>query len=163
MDAKVKYPILTVPQVADLVYLAYHMRPDEIDQFEGLTARTYDPEIAARTFLQLNGPAWVLLDVDGTPACAGGFEPVAVGMYRSWMAGTTEGWAKHWRTLTKYGRRQMDALLAADARRIEDFALASRTEAHEWYRRGLGMAYEGTHKAWFADGRDAVCYAKVEA
>ena len=153
----------TAPQVADYVYVTRHMRPDEVDQFEALTAQAYNAEIAARVFLGLTGPAYALVDEAGIPQILGGFEPSSPGVFRPWLAGTMAGWHAHWAMLTRFCRRRVDALLAAQARRIEVFALADRTQAHEWYRRGLGMTYEGTHKAWFTDGRDAVCYAKVRA
>lgn len=153
--------VFTVPQVADYVYLTRHMRADEVDQFEALTCRKYEPEVAARVFLALIGPAYVLVDATSTPQIAGGFEETSPGTFRPWLAGTAEGWARHWFPLTKFCRHRVDELLQGPARRIEIFALANRTGAHEWYRRGLGMTYEGTHRAWFADGRDAVCYAKV--
>lgn len=151
-----------VPIIEDFAWLARRMRADEIAQFLALTGLTeYQPDIAARVFACTTGTAFVLVDRQNLPVCAGGFEPIRPGVYQTWMVGTAEGWAQHWRAITKHSRRAMDDLFARDARRIQTYALASRKDAHEWYARGLKQTFEGLHRQFFADGQDAVCYARV--
>lgn len=151
------------PLVEDFAYLARRMRPDEIAQFLALTGqKEYHPDFAARAFLMTPGMSFVLVDRANLPFCAGGFEEVRPGVWQTWMVGTMEGWAKHWRAITKHSRKTMDFLFNEQgARRIQTYALASRKDAHEWYARGLKQEFEGLHRQFFADGQDAVCYARV--
>jgi hypothetical protein len=148
--------------IEDVAYVTRRMRPDEIAQFLALTNLTeYDPDVAARALLAIRGPSFTAMGDDGLPFCVAGFEPVSPGVWQPWMAGTMEGWDKHWRFITKTTRRWMDQLFDNGARRIQTFALASRKDAHEWYARGMQQQFEGLHRQWFADGQDAVCYARV--
>lgn len=151
---------LGVPTVVDLAYLAEHMRPDEREQWCALLgADSYCPDIAARIFATTQGYGWCLYD-DDMPLVAGGLQPIESGKWQTWMVGTPEAWERHWRRITKECRRLFDGLFAdGTARRIQTYALESRTAAHEWYARGLGQQYEGTHVEFFADGQNAVCYA----
>jgi hypothetical protein len=154
---------LAVPIVEDFAYLARRMRPDEIAQWLALTGQAeYDPNTAARAFCAMQGVTFCLVDPTGLPIAAGGFEPVRPRVVQTWMVGTMEGWEQHWRAITKHARRLIDGLLTSgEAQRVQTYALASRTQAHEWYARGLGQTFEGTHRRFFADGQDAVVYAKV--
>lgn len=146
----------------DFAYIARRMREDEQDQWCALVGRAeYDADLCARGLAAINGPSFTLLS-DGTPFCIGGFDPIRPGVYQTWMAGTLAGWVHHWRAITKNSRRLMDHLLANGAHRIQTIALASRVDAHEWYARGLQQSWEGVHRGWYADGRDAVCYARVK-
>lgn len=148
--------------VEDVAYLARRMRADEIAQYLALTGlQEYDPAVAARAFLAIRGPTYTVVGDDDLPVCCGGFEEVMPGVWQPWMVGTMDGWAKHWRFITKTSRRLMDDLFTHGARRIQTFALASRKDACAWYARGLKQEFEGLHRAWFADGQDAVCYARV--
>lgn len=164
MDMPVPEIRLAAPLIEDLAWLAKRMRPDEIAQYLALTGQTeYDPDQCARALASISGVNFVLVDREGYPVCAGGFEEVRLKVWQTWMVGTTEGWAKHWRAITKHSRRLMDNLLASDrAHRVQTYALASRRAAHVWYERGLGQTFEGVHRGLFADGQDGVCYAKVK-
>ena len=154
---------LGIPLVQDFAWLAERMRPDEIAQFLAYSGMSeYVPDIAARTFAMMGGPAFVFVDRQNMPVIAGGFAPVRTGVYDAWMAGTMDGWAKHWRAITKVCRHEMDRLLDADAHRIQICALATRTHAHQWYERGLHMTREGLHKGFCADGTDAVMFARTK-
>lgn len=148
--------------VEDYAHVARHMRPDEIAQFLALTGmKDYDPDICARALLAIRGPRFTGVGEDGFPFCVAGFEEIMPGVWQPWMAGTMDGWDKYWRFITKTTRHWMDQLFADGARRIQILSLASRKDAHEWYARGLHHQFEGLHRAWFADGQDAVCYARV--
>lgn len=152
---------LAAPIMEDLSFVARRMREDERAQWCALTGRDeYDPDLCARGLARLDGPAFCLVS-EGLPFCVGGFEPIRPGVYQTWMAGTPEGWEQHWRAITKHSRRLMAQLLATDAHRVQTYALASRKQAHEWYARGLGQSFEAIHRCLFADGQDAVCYARV--
>lgn len=154
---------LVKPTVMDLGYLAMRMREDEIEQYLALTdADEYDPDTAARGFAAIPGISFALVTPDNLPVCAGGMEEVRPGIWQTWMVGTQDGWNRYWRSITKHTRRVMDGLLASGrARRIQTNALASRTAAIEWYRRGLGMAYEGLWKAYGKHGEDVMCFARL--
>lgn len=154
---------LGMPIVQDFSYVASRMRPDEIAQYLALTGLIeYVPDVAARSLIASPGNSYVMVARDGLPVLVGGFAPVRLGVFEGWLAGTQDGWANHWRAMTKVCRGLMDDMLQnSGAHRIEIFALSSRTKAHEWYSRGLKMQYEGTLRGYFADGQDAVCYARV--
>jgi hypothetical protein len=152
------------PSALDIAWLCGAMRADEIQQWLALTGRTeYDADLAARGLLALAGPSFCLVDRSGIPFCAGGFEEVRPKVWQTWMVGTEDGWARYWRAITKYSVTLADNLLAdGSAHRIQTYALASRERAHEWYERGLKMQFEATHRRFFADGQDAVCFARVQ-
>lgn len=153
---------LTVPIVEDFAYLARRIREDEKAQWLALTgARTYEPDDCARNCVMLQGQKFVLVDGSDLPIVAGGFEEVRPDVFQTWMIGTDAGWAQHWRAITMHSRRLMQRLLDQGARRLQTYALASRTKAHQWYERGLRQQYEGTLRQFYADGQDAVLYARV--
>lgn len=154
-------PYLAEPMVQDFVWLCERMRADERDQHQALNGapvEDYDPQIAARGMMVSQGPQFVLRGPGGFPIVVGGFQPAAVGVVQTWMIGTDEGWAQHWRAITKATRRCMSALFktSPDIHRIQTMALAERTAAHDWYVRGLGMTREGVSRCFTADGRDVV-------
>lgn len=147
----------------DLLYLCKRMRADEIEQYLAIThAPSYDFRVAAVGMMNIPGVKFSLLGVDDLPVVAGGYEEVAPGVWQSWMVGTEDGWAKHWRSITKETRRLMDELLEAGAVRLQTTALASRTLAHRWYTKGLGMQYEGTLRRMASGGRDVSMFARVK-
>ncbi len=151
-----------VPLVQDFARIAQDMRPDEIAQFKAFTGvPDYNPDVVARALIASPGPQFVLVDRDNLPVAVGGFEPIAPGVFETWGIGTLTGWGKHWRAITKQSRRQMERVFAAGAHRIQIISLASRVEAHHWYRHGLGMAFEGTLTSYCADGSDAVIHART--
>ena len=156
---------LGTPIVQDFAYVAANMRPDEIAQYLALTGLSeYVPDVAARAFIATPGPQFVMVARDGLPVLAGGFAPVRQGVFEGWLVGTVDGWATYWRAMTKVCRGLMDDLFTSGgAHRIETFALASRTQAHEWYERSLMMQREGTMKGYFSDGQDAIVFARVKA
>lgn len=155
---------LVATKAFDLLYLCERMRPDEIEQlrafFPGFDGE-YDGETVAKMFIQKSGPAFTLLDSEGTPVCAGGWESIAEGVMQSWMVGTMAGWEQHWRSITKGSRWLMDSLLANGIRRLQTNALASRTEACRWYVDGLKMKPEGVWRGFGRQGQDVAFFSRL--
>jgi hypothetical protein len=154
---------LAMPQLADYLYLAQRMRPDEQAQFLALSGlTTYDADTAARALALSTGPSWVLVGDDGLPVLAGGFEPERPGVWVGWQVGTLEGWAQHWRAITRMTRRINDDMLARDdCHRLQIIAVTGRDKACEWYERGLGYVREAVLRRYCADGQDAISYART--
>lgn len=153
---------VSVPLVQDYAYIAERLRPDEREQFTAFTGMDdYNPNVAARAWILTGGLAYTLIDRDGRPFALGWFEQIRPGVWETSGIGTPEGWARHWRAITKESRRRMAALFAGGAHRIQIVALASRTEAHGWYERGLQMQREGVLRGYCANGADAVIYART--
>lgn len=145
-----------------LTYLCERMRPDEIEQYLSITgAKTFNAEVVSRGFMNIPGHKFTVLGKDGLPVAAGGYEEVAPGVWQSWMVGSCEGWATHWRSITKATRWLMDGLMEMGARRLQTTALASRTKAIEWYVKSLGLSYEGTWRKFGKNGEDVACFARV--
>lgn len=164
-DLKIAAVRVMAPLVEDVAYLSRRMRADEIQQWLALTGFTeYDPNEAARSILATMGEvAFCLIDRNDKPIVAGGYTRVRPGVWQSWMVGTDESWATHWRSITKTARKTMDALLAdPSCHRVQTLALESRTEAHRWYVEGLGMVDEGLKRCVFADGQDGREFSKVK-
>lgn len=157
--------VLDTPTLLDFAFLARYMREDEKAQWCAMTGfAEYDAELCARSLATTQGLAWCLRDATSKPLAVAGFEPIRSGVYQAWMAGTPEAWASHWRTITKVCRRMADSLLGdGTARRIQILALESRAAALTWYARGLGHRFEGIHRAFYADGQNAACYARTRA
>jgi hypothetical protein len=144
------------------VYICDRLRADEIEQYVALTgAREWNPEVAARGYMLVPGPKFTVVDSNGLPAAAGGFEQVIPGIWQSWMCGTQAGWDEKWRSITKACVWLMNGLLKGQARRLETLVLASRKQTCDWYERALGMHCEGEKRNFCADGSSALMYAKV--
>lgn len=151
---------LAAPIVEDFAYLARRMRPDEIAQHVAAHGDdAYCPNAAVKRFLSTPGPCWTFVGEDGLPVAAGGFAPLRRGVYEAWLLGTMERWDSHWYPMTRLFRRMIrDMLREGLAHRVQVTALASRTAAHEWYERGLGMQWEAHLKGYCADGQDAIMF-----
>lgn len=145
--------------LADFAFIAPQLRADEVEQFMAMTgAYVYDPDVAARTFSAITGPAWALVAGDGRPYLLGGFQQVRPGVANVWLMGTEAGWATHWRTITKTVKRVLRDMLEGAFHRIELVVLASRIQTMGWYSR-LGFEREGVMKGWFANCSDAVAFS----
>jgi len=164
-----KEPIVRLPtnaiacRLVHLHYICHRLREDEIHQYCVLTARDeYDPDRAAVEFFGLSGLKLTILNHEGLPAACGGYHEVFPGVWQSWMCGTADGWANHWRSITKGSRWMMDHLFdKCMARRLQTNALASRTKAIEWYIRGLGLQQEGVQRAYGRQGEDVAFFSKL--
>jgi len=144
----------------DLLWLCSRAREDEIVQYEALVG-PWNPDVAANEFWMNRGPKFAVIDEEG-PVVAGGWSPIIDGVYQSWMVGREGGWDKRWRSITKYSRRVMDAMLDKDggiARRLQTSASESRSLACKWYEKGLRMKYEGRFENFGLNGEAMVNYA----
>lgn len=154
---------VSVPQVRDYAYIADRLRPDEREQFVAFTGMDgYNPNVAARAWILTGGLAYTLIDRDDRPFALGWFEQIRPGVWETSGIGTPDGWAQHWYAITRECRRRMAYLFENGAHRIQIVALASRTQAHGWYERGLQMQFEGTLRGFCANGADAVIYARLK-
>jgi hypothetical protein len=145
-------------------YVCDHMRADEVDQYRAVSgAVDYRPDDAAAVFIAMPGHKFTVIGADGLPAACGGYQEVMPGVWQSWMVGTEPGWKTNWRAITKACRWVMEGLFAMDARRLQTNSLASRTQAIEWYERGLGLVREGTWREFGAQGQDFACFSRVRA
>lgn len=152
--------VLVKPSLHDLRFLCERARPDEAAQYEALAGLPWLPEAVAADYFSRRGPQFALLDWNGAPLVAAGFEFVTPGVWRAWMVGTPQAWDAHWRAITLNTNRIMRLLLRTE-RRLELLVLASRTQACEWYERGLRMQREGTHLHYGVNGETALTYARV--
>lgn len=152
---------LVKPTLLDLIRLHADARPDEIEQYTAITGARWDVDELAHHHFGLDGVKFCLLDHAGDPVVAAGFHPVGARTMRSWMVGSMDAWADHWRTITKITRRTMDTLISQDISRLETYALASRTQACEWYERGLHMQFEGIQRCRGMNGEDVAMYSRI--
>lgn len=143
-------------------YLADHLRADEVQHWLAISgAERFDPDVAARAYMNTPGLAFVLLGSDGMPAVAGGFRELRPGCWDGWMAGSHAGWERHWRDITRATRWLMGQLFQMGARRLAIETIAERTAATDWYARALGMRHEGTQRRAGAHGEDIVTYSRI--
>lgn len=150
----------TVPM--DIFYICHNMRQDEVEQLRAFFPMDeYDPDEAALMFLNKGGPKMTLVDENDMPICVGGYESVSEGVMQSWMAGTMEGWQKHWRSITKSSLWMIEQLFMQGIARVQTNALASRVGACEWYVKSLGMTYEGTWRKFGRQGQDVACFSRL--
>lgn len=154
---------VAAPILDDFAHIARRMRPDEIEQFLAFTGESeYRSDVAARALAMMtSGPTYAFVGRDAMPVVVCGFAQERPGVYEAWMAGTLEGWSAHGMGITRLCRRLIDGLLASLAHRVQVTALASRTQAHDWYVRGLGMELEALLRGYAASGADAIVFAKV--
>lgn len=156
-----KNPIPREPSLLDILHVCLHMRPDEVEQFQQFfgDGTPFDPDRAAAMLYLKGGVKFVLYGEDGLPYCVGGYESVGPGVMQSWMAGTPEGWTKHWRVITRASRRVIKLLFAhAGVCRLQTNCLASRRAAMRWYR-SLGLKQVGTVRAFAPNGDDLALFA----
>lgn len=145
------------------IYICERMRTDEIEQYVAFSeTQEWNPEVAAAAFIAQRGLKFTILGPDGYPAASGGYFPVHAGVMQSWMCGTEDGWRTSWRAITQGCRWLADGLFdGGGTRRLQTIALASRTQAHEWYERGLGMRREGTFRQATPRGEDVAHFARI--
>jgi hypothetical protein len=155
--------IVAKPTMVDLLRLAASARPDEIAQYESLLGRAWNVDDVANDHYNRGGVKFALIDpATDIAVVAGGYEMIGPQVWQSWMIGTMDAWGKHWFKITRETRRVMDALFDSGARRLQTCAVASRTEACDWYMRGLGMQPEGTMRGYGINGEDVAMFSKLK-
>jgi len=151
---------------AHLIALAQVMRENEQAQYLAVTGATkYDPDTATQwlvnTWAQSAPYALTVIGRDLLPAAAGGFHPVAPGVWQSWMVGSEEGWAEQWRAMTKATRWLMERLLETQAHRLQTSAITTRVKAIEWFERSLGMRPEGVWRGFGQNGESIAHFSRL--
>lgn len=128
------------------------------------TVDEYDPRIAAKAMLHIEGTSFWYVGDDDEPVAAGGYamDPAVPGVWQSWMVGTEDGWARYWRDLTKGSRWLMAQLFFNGARRLETTQIASRDRAARWHTEFLGMQLEGARRRYFPDGSDMLLFSMTD-
>lgn len=144
-----------------LMMLCSKARPDEIVQYEALTGVQWNAPDAAFDYYGRQGEKFMLLDNAGAPVCAAGWEPLRPGVAQGWMVGTMDDWRLHWRAITKHSRLVMQHMLANGTHRLQIHCLKSRTQAANWYVKGLKMQHNGDLPCYGVNGETASLYARV--
>lgn len=149
------------PTLLDLLDVCHRLPADEREQIEAFTGGPYNVETYAAAYHLKSCPKWVLCN--GTQALAvAGFDLVRPGVWQDWMFSTPEAWTpENWRTTTRYVRRVMNAMLKTEAHRLQCISLASRIQAHAWYRT-LGLVYESTLESYGANGENALMFRRLK-
>lgn len=156
------YQVFRKPTVIDFLAVCQRLCPDEREQFEAFTGEKYDPEQLAAAYSLRDGPSWVLV-ADGQPLVIAGFDMLRPGVWQDWLLSVPEAWSEaHWRAVSRRARRVMDAMLRSEAHRLQCVSLASRVQAHRWYR-VLGLELEGTLRAYGANGENALMFSRLRA
>lgn len=153
------FAVYKAPKLGDFYTVCTRLPEDEREQFEAFSGEKFDPERIAAAYSLRAGPSWVLT-ADGFPLLVAGFDMIRPGVWQDWLFSTPEAWDRHWRTVTKYCRRAMDAMLRSGAHRLQCVSLASRIHAHRWYR-PLGLELEGTLRGYGVHGEDALMFSRL--
>jgi hypothetical protein len=146
------------PQLVEFIMVAHRMPDDEREQFEAFSGEKYDPDRAAAAFYLRGGPSWVII-ADGEPIVVAGFDMIRDGVWQDWMFSTPVAWERYWRPVTRLSRRVMDFMLQEAAHRLQCVSLASRVNAHRWYR-PLGLKLEGTLEGYGVNGENALMFSR---
>ena len=156
-----KVELFKKPSLSDILLICDRLPEDEREQYEAFTGDRFDRDRMALGLASKSGPSWVLTAA-GAPLCAAGFDYIRPGVWQDWMVNTPEAFGQHWRATTRHVRRVMDAMLdQTDTHRLQCVSLASRIHAHRWYA-VLGLAPEGTLRAYGANGEDAIMFSRVK-
>lgn len=145
--------------LTEMLLVAHSMPADEQEQYEAFTGLEYVAEDAAAKWYMLPGPKWTIYG-DGTPIVVAGFVELRPGVWQDWLFSTPTAWTRHWRSVTKHCRRVMDGMLQGPAHRLQCISLASRVQAHRWYRT-LRLEREATIHAYGVNGEDAVMFYRL--
>lgn len=148
------------PTLVDFLTVCTQITADQRNQLEVLTGDSYSAENTAAHYFQAAGPKWVLCE-DDTPVAVAGFTPIRPGVWQDWMITTDRCWEPDaWRATTRHTRKALDSMLTNGAHRLQCVSLASRTEAHKWYRL-LGLEFECTLRGYGSNGEDAFMFSRV--
>jgi hypothetical protein len=153
---------LATPTLVDLLQICVNARDDEKQQYEAIVGEWHIDDVV-HGFWVKPGVKFSLIDSKTDECvCIGGWEPVIPGVYQSWMVGTDPHWCGYWRSITKWSRKVMGKMFSElDARRLQTNALASRTQAIEWYLRGLKLKPEGIWRDFGLNGEDVAAFSRT--
>lgn len=149
----------------DFIKMAIAMPADERAQMEAASGEPYTIDGAALGNATAPGPKWVIKDED-EPIIIGGFVPKRAGVWQDFLLTTPVAFEKHWFPVTRICRRIMDSMYRSGAaHRIECIVpasrLAARPELERWYK-VMGYNKEGLRYGYYANGSDAVAFARVK-
>jgi len=149
--------MLQKPNLAQLLYLAERMPPEEVLEHACLGFGDFDAEDVALRCYGQKGPSHVFVD-GGRPYFAAGFSIVNPGVAVSWSM-STEACLKHVLEMTRVSRAVIRTLLKdSGIHRVQIMCMASRQHARRWYE-SLGAAHEATLKGYGRNGEDFAVYA----
>lgn len=153
---------ITTATLADLEYVSQRMRDDEIEQALAFSGDSqFDAATHALRLANYGPIRYTLLDGDGYPACVAGWFQVTPGVWQCWMVGTMKAWETQWQSITKGCRWLMEELEKLPiTKRLQLNALASRTDAIEWYERGLLLQPCGVVQNYGANGEAVAFFAR---
>jgi hypothetical protein len=154
-----KYDVYRRPSMVDFLWVLGQLPEEEVEQFEIFTGHNLVIDEVAATFYGRQ-TSWVLT-ADKEPIVIAGYDELRPGVWQDWLFSTPAAWSEaHWRTVTRRCRAGMDAMLEAGAHRLQCVSLASRIQAHRWYR-PLGLEQEGVLRGYGVNGEDAIMFARV--
>lgn len=149
------------PQLVDFLQVMSALRADELAQYEAFSGEEFNAQRVAAFMALQTGPRWVVVRGD-TPVAVAGFDLIRPGVWQDWMFSTDGAWEPGaWRSVTKHVRKGMTAMLQSGAHRLQCVSLASRVQAHAWYR-VLGLRQEGVLRRYGVNGEDAIMFARTE-
>lgn len=146
------------PTVLDFLMVCQDLRADERAQIEASTGEPYDFKAIVASTCNAPAPRWVVLE-DGKPIALIGYTEQRPGVWRDWMMSTDAVWKKPI-AITRICRRIMETMEKGGAHRLECVSLATRVDAHRWYR-SVGLKFEGILRKWGANGEDAMMFARL--
>ena len=148
--------------LVDLLWVCNNLSEDERDQWRAFGGVPYDADNAAAMFYLRPGPKWTVL-VGNEAVLVAGFDRVRDGVWQDWALTSPKAWEPgNWRPVTRLARKVMDWMLQNGAHRLQCVSLASRIQAHRWYR-PLGLELEGTLRAYGVNGEDALMFSRLRA
>lgn len=148
--------------LVEMLRICYALPSDEREQWEAFAGRAYDAEAVAAEFHLRPGPKWTIMEGE-LPVLAAGFTELRDGVWQDWALTTPVAWeSRRWMTVTKIVRRVMDGMLQDHGHRLQCVSLASRIQAHRWYR-VLGLELEGTLRAYGVHGEDALMFSRLRS
>ena len=152
---------IVAPTMLDILRICHDARAEEMEQYEATTGLEWHDDDVANYLYNKAGIKFAIVVGDiAVSVC--GWEPLVSGVWQAWMIGTTDGWARYWRTITKESRKIIAAMWTeTNTRRLQIPVLASRVKACEWFVRGLKFEYEGTMKQYGVSGEDVAMYVKL--
>ena len=156
-----KYALYQNPSLIDFLMVCEALPEDEREQWQVFSGSKYDPQAVAALYYQRACPKWVFYFED-RPLAVAGFDQLRQGVWQDWMFSTPDAWSpQHWRAVTRQTRKVMDHMLKTTAHRLQCVSLASRIQAHEWYR-VLGLTLESPLEGYGTEGENALLFKRMK-